>query len=58
MLALNLPFAWLVRTLPRSRFIPLTYRFFALNILLFALAQYTLSGDAAVWAGRVFFIWT
>ena len=58
MLALNLPFAWLVRALPRSRFIPLTYRFFAANILLFAAAQYALSGNAAVWVGRVFFIWT
>src|SRR5436853_6645175 len=38
MLLLNLPFAWLVRTLPRSRFIPLTYHFFALNILAFAAA--------------------
>ena len=58
MLALNLPFAWLVRTLPRSRFIPLTYRFFAVNILLFAAAQYAVSDSAAVWVGRVFFIWT
>ena len=58
MLALNLPFAWLVRTLPRSRFIPLTYRFFACNILLFAAAQHLATGDAAVWVGRVFFIWT
>ena len=38
MLALNLPFAWLVTKLPRSRFIPITYHFFALNILLFAVA--------------------
>ena len=37
MLALNLPFAWLVTKLPRSRFIPITYHFFALNILLFGL---------------------
>ncbi len=58
MLVLNLPFAWLVRTMPRSRFIPLTYRFFAANILLFAVAQYLATGDAAVWVGRVFFIWT
>ena len=29
MLLLNLPFAYLVKKLPRSRFIPLTYRFFA-----------------------------
>jgi len=37
-LALNLPFAYLVKTLPRSRFIPLAYRFFAVNIILFAVA--------------------
>src|SRR4029077_15426702 len=36
MVVLNLPFAYLVKTLPRRRFIPLTYRFFALNIILFA----------------------
>jgi AAA family ATP:ADP antiporter len=30
------PFGWLVRSLPRARFVPLTYRFFALNILAFA----------------------
>ncbi len=58
MLVLNLPFAWIVRTMPRSRFIPITYRFFAANILLFAAAQYTFSGSAAVWVGRIFFIWT
>jgi AAA family ATP:ADP antiporter len=38
MVLLNLPFAYLVKKLPRSRFIPLTYRFFALNIVLFAIA--------------------
>ena len=38
MLLLNLPFAWLVKKLPRSRFIPLTYHFFAVNIVLFAVA--------------------
>lgn len=58
MLALNIPFAWLVRTLPRSRFIPITYRFFALNILLFAVAFHLADARAAVWVGRVFFIWT
>ena len=57
MLALNVPFAWLVRTMPRSRFIPLTYRFFAINILLFGVAQYAFTGAGAVWVGRVFFIW-
>jgi ATP:ADP antiporter, AAA family len=57
MLALNIPFAWLVKTLPRSRFIPLTYRFFALNILAFAVALLVADPDATVWVGRAFFIW-
>jgi ATP:ADP antiporter, AAA family len=57
MLVLNLPFAWLVKTLPRSRFIPLSYRFFALNILLFAVAFHLATPERTVWVGRVFFIW-
>src|SRR5918911_1447081 len=57
MLLLNLPFAWLVKTLPRSRFIPLVYRFFAANILLFALALHLADPAQTVWVGRIFFIW-
>src|SRR4051812_29431989 len=57
MLALNLPFAWLVTKLPRSRFIPITYHFFALNILLFAIALLVADQEQAVWVGRIFFIW-
>jgi ATP:ADP antiporter, AAA family len=57
MLVLNLPFAWLVKTLPRSRFIPLTYRFFAANILLFAAALHIAGPEATIWIGRVFFVW-
>jgi len=57
MLALNLPFAWLVKTLPRQRFIPLTYRFFGLNIVLFAVALYLADPEQTVWIGRAFFIW-
>src|SRR6202043_391556 len=57
MLLLNLPFAWLVKKLPRSRFIPLTYRFFALNILLFAAALHFADPAQTVWIGRAFFIW-
>src|ERR1700752_1393332 len=34
MLVLNVPFSYLVKTLPRSRFIPISYRFFAINIIL------------------------
>jgi len=57
MLILNLPFAYLVKTMPRSRFIPLTYRFFAANILLFALALRLADAPATIWIGRLFFIW-
>src|SRR5947208_15261477 len=57
MVALNLPFAYLVKTLPRRRFIPLTYRFFALNIILFAALLYLADPAQTVWIGRSFFIW-
>ena len=57
MLLLNLPFAYLVKKLPRSRFIPLTYRFFAINILLFAAALHVASAEQTIWVGRIFFIW-
>ena len=57
MLALNLPFAWLVKSLPRARFVPLAYRFFAANILLFAVAIALAEGESLIWVGRVFFVW-
>ena len=57
MVVLNLPFAYLVKTLPRRRFIPLTYRFFALNIILFAALLYLADTTQTVWVGRAFFIW-
>lgn len=57
MLLVNLPFAWLVARLPRSRFIPLTYRFFAVNILVFAAILRWSDPAAAVWIGRIFFVW-
>ena len=57
MLALNLPFAYLVKRMPRARFVPITYRFFAANILAFALTLYLAPPDWGVWIGRVFFVW-
>src|ERR1039458_4375538 len=57
MLLLNLPFAYLVGKLPRSRFIPITYHFFVVNILLFAALLHWSDPRAAVWIGRVFFVW-
>jgi ATP:ADP antiporter, AAA family len=57
MLVLNIPFAYLVKKLPRSRFIPITYRFFAVNIVLFAALLYWSDAQQTIWVGRIFFIW-
>ncbi len=57
MMLVNVPFAYLVKTLPRSRFIPITYRVFATNILLFAVVFHWSDAAQAVWIGRMFFIW-
>src|SRR5215471_12954168 len=58
MMAVNPAFAWLVRRLPRIRFISVAYRFFILNLLVFLVLLRISSGTANVWVGRVFFIWT
>jgi len=50
-------FAWAVRSLPRRQFIALTYRFFAANLMLFALLLYAANPQWQVWVGRAFFIW-
>jgi ATP:ADP antiporter, AAA family len=57
MLVLNLPFAYLVKRLPRRRFIAITYHFFAVNILLFAVLFHSADTAQTVWIGRAFFIW-
>jgi len=57
MVLLNIPFAYLVKTLPRRRFIPITYHFFAGNIILFAALLYWADAQQTIWIGRVFFVW-
>ena len=58
MLAVNPPFAALVARLPRVKFIAVSYRFFAVNLLLFVAALHWASAEQNIWVGRVFFIWT
>ena len=58
MLLVNPPFAALVSNLPRRRFIPLTYRFFAVNLLIFFALYKLLPETQQVWVGRAFYIWT
>lgn len=57
MLLLHPLYTWLVGKLPRRRFVPLTYRFFILNLLLFYAAFRIADAGQTVWIGRVFFIW-
>ena len=50
-------FALAVRNLPRRQFIALAYRFFAVNLVLFALLLQFADPRLQVWVGRAFFIW-
>ena len=50
-------FTWIVSRFPRKRFIPIAYRFFVVNLLLFFVLFRTVSPEAYVWVGRVFFNW-
>ncbi|HEX4845598.1 MAG TPA: hypothetical protein VFV26_05220 [Geothrix sp.] len=53
----NPAFAALVSRLPRRRFIPRTYRFFALNMLAFFLAFRLLPNHGGAALGYAFYIW-
>ena len=50
--------AAVVSRLPRRRFIPLVYEFFALNLLAFLVLLELTDGAGGVWAGRAFYVWT
>ncbi len=57
MLLANPLFAAVVARYPVRRFIPLTYRFFALNLVVFWAVLATVGDGAGVWVGRAFFVW-
>ncbi|MBK8724756.1 MAG: MFS transporter [Holophagaceae bacterium] len=57
MLLANPLYAALVSRIPRRRFIPLTYRFFAANMALFWLAFRFLPTHGGVWVGYAFYVW-
>jgi AAA family ATP:ADP antiporter len=58
MLTVHPLYAALVARLPRRRFVPLIYRFFILNLVIFFLLFRSADPAQSVWIGRVFFIWT
>ena len=57
MLLLHPLFTSLVTRFPRRKFIPLIYRFFIVNLVVFFLLFRGASDAQAVWIGRIFFIW-
>lgn len=57
MILLQPLFASLVARFSRRRFIAISYRFFALNLVGFYIALGALPATSHVWVGRVFFIW-
>ncbi|HEX4934925.1 MAG TPA: MFS transporter, partial [Gemmatimonadaceae bacterium] len=58
MLAVHPLYTALVTRLTRRRFVSYAYRFFALNLVAFFLYFRVADPKEAIWAGRVFFIWT
>jgi AAA family ATP:ADP antiporter len=58
MLIANALFAALVARFSRRRFIPIAYRFFIANLLIFLALLLTISKGNQVWVGRAFFVWT
>jgi AAA family ATP:ADP antiporter len=50
-------FTWTVARYPRKQFIPIAYRFFSINLLIFFALMHTVPEGAYVWVGRLFFNW-
>jgi len=58
MLLIHPLFTALVSRLPRRIFIPLSYGFFAVNLVFFWLLFTSLPSTEDIWVGRIFFVWT
>ncbi len=57
MLIANTLFSAIVARMSRRRFIPIAYRFFIANLLIFYFLMRTVSSPQNVWVGRAFYIW-
>jgi ATP:ADP antiporter, AAA family len=53
----NAAFSAIVARMSRRKFLPIAYRFFSLNLILFYLLMRVLTPAQNVWVGRVFFVW-
>lgn len=57
MLVANALFSAIVARRSRRRFIPVAYRFFIANLVLFLVLMRTLPPAQQMWVGRAFFVW-
>jgi AAA family ATP:ADP antiporter len=57
MLVANALFSAIVARMSRRRFIPIGYRFFIANLLIFFALMKTANPAQQVWIGRTFFVW-
>ena len=54
----NPAFGALVARLPRVKFVAWSFRFFALNLIVFFVLLRAATGAENIWLGRVFYVWT
>jgi ATP:ADP antiporter, AAA family len=57
MLIANALFSALVAGMSRRKFIPIAYRFFIVNLLIFSLLMRVLTPAQQAWLGKTFFVW-
>jgi AAA family ATP:ADP antiporter len=57
MLIANAAFSAIVARMPRRRFLPIAYRFFIANLIVFYLLMRFCTPAQNVWVGRAFYVW-
>lgn len=57
MLVANTAFSAIVARMSRRKFLPIAYRFFSFNLIIFYLLMRTLTPAQNVWVGRAFYVW-
>ena len=53
----NTAFSAIVARMSRRKFLPIAYRFFIANLIIFYFLMRTLTPAQNVWVGRAFFVW-
>ena len=57
MLIANAAFSAIVARMSRRKFLPIAYRFFIVNLVIFYVLMRTLTPAQNVWVGRAFYVW-